>query len=96
MPKKHKVSRARTLPKTAPRRSGRRGIGPVPIDEVKDFSKPVKKDLEAELLETPETPRKPKQARLPEMEDSLIEGLESLAESYADIRDQRQALTRSS
>lgn len=37
--------------------------------------------------------KKPRQARLPEMEDPAIEGLESAAEAYAEIRDERQALT---
>ena len=36
---------------------------------------------------------KPAQARLPEMDDPEIEELERLAESYAKIRDERQALT---
>jgi hypothetical protein len=50
---------------------------------------------EGELLETPDTPKKsgPKQKRLPTMEDAKIEELESLAESYAEIRDDRQQLT---
>lgn len=46
-----------------------------------------------ELLTDPEAPKKPKQARLPQMDDPQIEELESLAESYADVRDQRLALT---
>ena len=37
--------------------------------------------------------RKPRQARLPQMEDPAIEELETAAEEYASIRDQRQALT---
>lgn len=47
----------------------------------------------AELLTDPEAPKKPKQARLPQMDDPQIEELESLAESYAEVRDQRLALT---
>jgi hypothetical protein len=37
--------------------------------------------------------KKPRQARLPEMEDNQIEELEVAAESYAAIRDERMALT---
>jgi len=94
--KQHAKARA-ALPRTAPRRSGRRGVGPVPLDEAKDFNEPVKTEAAAEpqpeLLETPETPRKPRQVRLPQMEDAKIEELEAAAENYADIRDQRMALT---
>lgn len=36
---------------------------------------------------------RPKQARLPEMQDNQIEELESAALDYAAIRDQRQQLT---
>lgn len=46
-----------------------------------------------EMLTDPEAPKKPKQARLPQMEDPKIEELEYAAESYAEIRDQRLALT---
>ena len=48
-----------------------------------------------EQLETPENPRKrsPRQPRLPQMEDPEIEELESAAEEYAAIRDERMALT---
>lgn len=45
-----------------------------------------------EMLTDPEE-KKPKQARLPQMEDPKIEELEHVAESYAEIRDQRLALT---
>jgi len=81
------------LPKRAPRKSGRRGIGPPPLDAKEDFENPVKQEPEAELLVTPDNPKKPKQQRLPSMEDAKIEALESLAESYAEIRDRRQELT---
>ena len=40
-----------------------------------------------------EKAKKPRQARLPEMQDPEIEELESAAESYAGIRDRRQVLT---
>ena len=39
-------------------------------------------------------PKKPKQSRLPGMEDAAIEELESLAEHYAIIRDKRIALSK--
>jgi len=55
------------------------------LDPAKDFNTPAKKD--------PEEAKKPRQARLPQMEDPAIEELESAAEEYADIRDKRQALT---
>ena len=72
-----------SLPKHRPKRTGKAGIGP-------------KEDAPAgELLTAPgeEKPKKPRQARLPDMEDPQIEALESKAEEYADIRDQRMALT---
>ena len=47
----------------------------------------------AELLADPDAPKKPKQARLPQMDDAKIEELEFAAEQYAEIRDQRLALT---
>lgn len=62
------------LPKHAPRRSGKRGIGPKPEPDEKE--------------------KKPKQGRLPTMEDPEIEELENSAEEYADFRDQRMELTK--
>lgn len=51
---------------------------------------------EGEPLVTPAAPKRgrgrPKQARLPEMEDSAIGELESAAEDYASVRDKRMAL----
>jgi hypothetical protein len=41
----------------------------------------------------PEKLKKPRQARLPSMEDPKIEELEAAAEDYAAIRDERMALT---
>jgi hypothetical protein len=84
---KAKAHRKQTPKMVPPRKSGKRGIGPKPDPE----------DLApgAEVLETPETPRKkPRQARLPQMEDPQIEELEGSAENYADIRDQRMELTK--
>jgi hypothetical protein len=37
----------------------------------------------------------PRQGRLPEMDDPKIEELESLAEAYADVRDERMELNAS-
>jgi hypothetical protein len=39
------------------------------------------------------TPRKPRTASLPGMEDHAIPALEKIAQEYADIRDQRMELT---
>ena len=55
-------------------------------------------DDDQELLKTPGNaakrgPGRPRQPRLPTMEDPEIEELESAAEEYADIRDQRMELT---
>jgi len=69
------------LPKRAPRKSGRRGIGP-------------KEEVESGESETGEVSvSKPRQGRLAGMEDAKIEEIEAAAESYAEIRDRRQALT---
>lgn len=73
------------LPTRAPKRTGKRGVRP--LDAAEDFETPVKKEPEAET-------KKPRQARLPQMEDPQIEDLESSAEDYADIRDQRMELTK--
>lgn len=40
------------LPKTAPKKTGKRGIGP--LDPEKDFDTPTKKPVQAELLKVPE------------------------------------------
>jgi hypothetical protein len=45
------------------------------------------------LEPAPHHSRKPRQARLPEMDDAKIEELHDAALSYASIRDRRQALT---
>jgi hypothetical protein len=72
MPKAKRNAGA-SLPKHAPKRTGRRGIKPLDSDE----------DL----------PKKPRQARLPQMDDPIIEELEASAEAYVAIRDERIALT---
>lgn len=45
------------------------------------------------MKDEPADIKKPRQARLPQMEDPAIEELEDKAEEYADIRDQRMELT---
>src|SRR5260370_32971932 len=65
------------LPKHAPKKTGKAGVKPVEL-----AGEPLDKE-----------PKKPRQARLPEMEDPQIEELESAAERYAEIRDERMALT---
>lgn len=81
-----KSKAASSLPKHPPKRTGKRGIKP--LDAAEDFETPTKKEPEAEV-----EVKKPRQARLPQMEDPEIEELESKAEEYADIRDQRMELT---
>ena len=49
------------------------------LDPKKDFDQPV---------------RRPRQARLPGTEDAAIEGLNALAEDYAEIRDKRMSLLK--
>ena len=84
MPKRKAKSYMKSsLPKHRPKRTGKAGIGP-------------KEDAPAgELLTAPgeEKPKKPRQARLPEMDDPEIEELEAAAQDYAEIRDERMALT---
>jgi hypothetical protein len=94
--KKAKAHLPKHTPKMVPpRKSGRRGIGPA-IDPEEDRQTTVTQDPEPELLVTLETgkQKKPRQARLPQMEDPQIEELEGSAENYADIRDQRMELTK--
>lgn len=99
MAKKKGKSVEEHLPKKAPKRIGKKGVGPKdePLDPVKDFETPVKQEPAAELQGSalPESEKKkPRQARLPTMEDRAIEELEDSAENYADVRDQRMELTR--
>lgn len=103
MAKKEKDSKP-LLPAKAPKKTGRKGIGPKPDEE---FPNPndAKAKVAAELSEQlepqgsalPESAKAkkgPKQGRLPTMEDPAIEELEDSAEEYVDIRDQRMELTR--
>lgn len=82
-----KRSPAATLPKRHPKKTGKAGIGPAPEqpDAVQELGHLVK-DEPADI-------KKPRQARLPQMEDPIIEELERAAKEYADVRDRRMALT---
>jgi len=72
------------LPAKAPKRTGKKGIGPKPDpEEVK--RKP-------ELLS--EANKGKRQKELPGMEDKHLEDLETAATEYAEVRDKRMALTR--
>jgi hypothetical protein len=85
------------LPAKAPKKSGKRGVGPKPdpIDPVADFETPAKQEPQGSALpEEAKAKKGPKQGRLPTMEDPAIEELEDSAENYSDIRDQRMELTR--
>ena len=79
------------LPKKAPKKTGRKGIGP--LDPEKDFDQPVKKERQPELL-SEANKKRGKTSRLPTMEDSEIEELEDAAREYANVRDDRMNLTR--
>lgn len=71
------------LPKVAPKRTGKRLPRPEDPEDVKNGA-----HEEAELLTVP------RQKKLPTMEDNRLEDLEDAALRYAEIRDERQALTR--
>jgi hypothetical protein len=77
------------LPSKAPKRTGKRGVGPKPEDEPTKLTV-----LKPELL-SEANKRKEKTGRLPGMEDAEIEELEDAARDYADIRDKRMKLTTS-
>ena len=84
MTKSSKKHPAASLPKRPPKKTGKKGIGP--LDPVEELGHLVKDEAAKET-------KKPRQARLPQMEDPAIEELENKAEEYADIRDQRMELT---
>jgi hypothetical protein len=102
MKKRRPVS---VLPAHRPKKTGKAGIGPkeFPGDLTEQDaarsaqeSAPPEPEQGKEPLQVPPAngvKKKPKQARLPEMDDEKIEELEAAAEEYADIRDQRMALT---
>jgi hypothetical protein len=76
------------LPARPPRKSGKRGIGPLEPDEKTRSAEP----REAELL-SDANKKRGKTGRLPGMEDPQIEELEDGAREYANIRDDRMKLT---
>jgi hypothetical protein len=108
---KTQVDVEKHLPKTPPKKTGSRGIGPkedgMPIptkEEAKEMAAAMgfttavadtregrkkRAKREPELLEDA---ARGKQARLPTMEDPVIEDLESAARLYADTRDKRMRL----
>ena len=67
-------------------------------DNENEAAEAAGEETEGEQLETPDNPKpkreRPRQARLPGVEDPEIEELESAAEEYADVRDRRMALTK--
>jgi hypothetical protein len=84
MTKSSKKHPAASLPKRPPKKTGKKGIGP--LDPVEELGHLVKDEAAKET-------KKPRQARLPQMEDAQIEELEGAAEEYAKYRDRRIALT---
>ena len=84
------------LPTRAPKRTGKKGVGP--LDPKEDFEVPVKVEP-AEEKHKPEllsetNKKRGKNKRLPGMEDAEIEDLEDAAREYANVRDDRMNLTR--
>jgi hypothetical protein len=77
------------LPARPPRKSGKRGIGPLEPDEKTRSAEP----REAELL-SDANKKRGKMSRLPGMEDQEIEALDDKAREYANLRDDRMHLTR--
>lgn len=89
------VARSHHKKPTSARMLKNRPLDPPEPPEQHEQEQPEQAAGEAEELETPSTPKpKPRQARLPGTEDPEIEELESAAEEYADIRDQRMELTK--
>jgi len=84
MPKAKKRSGA-LLPKRAPKKTGRRGVGPKPLDDKQDFDKPTKQQLLKDAA---------RQARLPGMEDTAIEEIETTARQYKSKQDKRIAILK--
>ena len=82
------------LPEKAPKRTGRKGIGPVDDTppEVKAFIDGAASTREQRNAKK-KPPEPPQEQRLPGMEDASIEELEEAARRYAQIRDRRMALT---
>jgi hypothetical protein len=102
---KKKAYPAAHLPKKAPRKSGKKGIGPrevegdlVAQDTARQAAVQPPTEPQGEILETPSTPKpkrgRPRQTELPGMEDKHLEDLENMARDYAGVRDERMALNR--
>ena len=79
MPKTKK--RKALLPTRAPKKTGRRGVGPRPLDEEKPGKHQLLKDAA-------------KQARLPGMEDNAIEEIETTARQYKAKQSKRMAILK--
>ena len=73
------------LPKKAPKKTGKKGIGPLDDEATK---------LTALKPEPSSDRKRGKTTRLPGMEDAEIEELEDAAREYANVRDDRISLTR--
>lgn len=93
---------AEHLPEVAPKRSGKRGVGPVDVppeppvptsEDVKEFLDGVSSTREKRKTKKAPIEMPPQDQRLPGMEDASIEELETAAKRYAVIRDKRMALT---
>jgi hypothetical protein len=67
----------------------------MPLDPEDDFTQSTTKPQGEPIFPEQGTAlsKKPRQARLPQMEDPQIEELEAAAEDYVAIRDERMALT---
>lgn len=101
-----KKNPAKHLPAKAPKRTGRKGIGPVDTppepevptsEEVKEFLDGVgatreKRKEKAKKPEIVKDPQRGKTERLPGMQDAASEDLEDAAREYANTRDDRMAL----
>jgi hypothetical protein len=99
--KKDKQPEKSHLPAKPPKKTGKRGPRPEPAQVSGDLVAQDEARTEKENTEQPQgsalpesEKKKPRQGRLPTMEDPAIEELEDSAEEYADIRDQRMELTR--
>ena len=98
MPTKAKKSASK--PKAGPRTRAthERALKNRPVDPEapeQEQKKSAEPTGDEELLKTPANAakRKPRQGRLPGTEDAAIEELESAAEEYAEVRDDRMGLT---
>jgi hypothetical protein len=84
------------LPAKAPKRTGKKGIGPLDEKQAEEFAlkpDPPAEKKKPELL-SEANKKRGKTTRLPGMEDAEIEALEDAAKEYANVRDDRMNLTR--